>query len=51
MTQDSSAHTVWSELKYSCTFLEGVSANDLKGLRFISSWQIINSPLLDHSNL
>jgi len=37
MTHDSSAHIVWPELKYSYSFLDGVSANALKELRFISS--------------
>jgi len=36
MTHDPSAHTVWLELNYSCSSLEGVSANALKELRFIS---------------
>jgi hypothetical protein len=36
MTQYARAHTLWSELKYPCNSLEGVTANDLKQLRFIS---------------
>jgi len=40
MTHDSIAQNFWTELKYSCSSLEGVSANYLKGLRFISSKQI-----------
>jgi hypothetical protein len=32
MTQDSKARTVWSELKYSYSSLEGASANALKSL-------------------
>jgi len=36
MTQDSSAHTVWPELKYSCSSLEGVSANAINVLIYLT---------------